>query len=472
MSFWNHILEKILRIFGKRSEVVRTARTLSQTEAAAAGPHPFAIKRIPVALTVGLDYGTHTVKSIVTAFIGERRRREQHVISIDGYNLFPSVAWVTADQLSIGLRPEGTSRALRSVKVCLRCGILQGEPCRKCFDNNYLLTAELVAWATIAHCVNCIRKEINAKYPHHRYQFNWDTDVEWNMGVPLDGLEQRKLYNLFCDLLWRAVHHGSTVQRSNQINHLCSAYASLQSVHCPARSESNCFVISEADVAVNAFLKEHHLEDGLYFICDMGAGTLDVAFFRFAQDQSRPIVFYGTSSVRVGGDQFAHTLIEQFQGQDEDARYRRAEELMLSGFAGISLGPQSYDGKFRIFESVYGEIAAGRVRAFRRAYLKETLWSRWQGIRGTLIGGGVRIPGVTSECLGKFSYGNVSADIHPKEIRMRFERLLGATSLHGIAYGLSIPIAEHFESWHPEEISPLETGIARKRDPLDDPYAK
>ena len=108
----------------------------------------------------------------------------------------------------------------------------------------------------------------------------------------------------------------------------------------------------------------------------------------------------------------------------------------------------------------------GRRRAFGRAWTKESVWAHWKGLRGVVIGGGAGLPGVASIAAQPLSYGNPREVITSEMISLRIEPLPGATELHGIAYGLSIPLAEYERHWPPGEVPRMERdrGPFPKRD--------
>ncbi len=425
--------------------------------------------KTPVDLTVGLDFGTSTVKCVVQAAVGERRRRERHVIPVHGKRLFPSIAWEWDGGLTIGRCPHPDAHCYRSVKVCLRCPLLPDEPCRRCFDNSDL-TAEVVSWAMLSHSLASIRRHIKELYPEQEYSLDWRKNVEWNMGVPLDGLEQQALRGLFRDLLWKAVHFGDGIAETTPCADLVDRYTRLEGEHCPPRHSSNCFVLPEADVAVNAFLEaQRNIENGLYFICDVGAGTTDISFFRFDQNGVRPIVFYGTSSTRIGVDDFASVVAERLERSTShkrrDSMLAEAHKMLVEGLDKVDLGPSESNGQLAAFRRVYKRLEKGRKKAFGRAWSKERCWEHWKGLRAALIGGGKSVPGVDMVVRQAFSYGNPQEAIAPDMIPLRIPVLPGATELHGIAYGLSIPVAEYYEHWAPDEVAEM----AQSEVPYDDP---
>ena len=425
-------------------------------------------RRTPVEIVVGLDFGTSTVKCVVQTIVGERRRRERHVLPVQGELLFPSLAWEQDGVVTFGRSPRGAARCYRSAKVCLRCSVLREEPCRQCFAGSKL-TAETVAWGLLSNCVQSIRAQLDDLFPQEDYALDWDHGVEWKMGVPLDGLEQRPLRDLFADLLWHAVHSGDGIGAAVGCDELCERYGALGAQHCPSTEESNCFVVAEADVAVNAFLEaQRNIEDGLYFLSDVGAGTVDVAFFRFAQKSERPIIFYGTSSTRVGVDDLALSMARRLMETNRRLSAAKAWNKAHDMLARVLTAGDGHIHKCvdcaRDFQGVYSLMHQGFRRAFSRALSKERVWDRWKGLKGAVIGGGRPMPGVADVFFKPISYGNPNEVIKAAQIPLRIAPIEGATELHGIAYGLSVPFAEYFEHWRPGDVPEMERNHTRFSD--------
>jgi len=421
-------------------------------------------KKTPVEIVVGLDFGTSTVKCIINIASKRTGKNQNRVLRIDKQSLFPSVVWEHENWLTIGDKGNRTNaQPYRSAKICLRCSILEGEDCRKCFEGTPL-TAEVVCWAIISYCVNRLRTRIERGLPTDRFEYDWD-EVEWKIGVPLDGIEQKTLYNLYRDIFWRAVHHGKTVQRVNQIQELLRAYKQLQPVHCPPKEDANCIVIPEAVVAANIFLisPEAALQPGLYYVCDAGAGTLDIAFFRYAPNAERQIVCYDTSSTRVGADSFADLYAKAVQAENPGisflTAFEKAHQLLYENRGDDVLRKiKTSDYSAKIEEEVFSKFTKGRKTAFWRAFEKEKKWDHWHDLGGIIIGGAANISGVRDSLLNEFSNGNpVSKKIRPKDIPYTpiYLELAHSTPFHGIAYGLSIPYGRYYESFLPDEVDEL-----------------
>ena len=144
----------------KEIQVQRPRRIRSS----AAPPVRAAASKTEIKLTIGLDFGTSTVKCIVFAQIGDRRLEKRFVLPIDGQVLFPAVCWERDGELFIGKRPPEANREFRSPKACLRCEILDEEyP-----DTTYRESGRppsAISWAILSYCIEKIRNQIRERFP-------------------------------------------------------------------------------------------------------------------------------------------------------------------------------------------------------------------------------------------------------------------------------------------------------------------
>ncbi|MFC1708365.1 hypothetical protein ACFL59_16355, partial [Planctomycetota bacterium] len=177
------------------------------------------------------------------------------------------------------------------------------------------------------------------------------------------------------------------------------------------------------------------------------------------------INFYGVSCLRCGGDDFVREVAGLLRQNDSAATgdaTERAEELLLQG------RHRGLPG----FDSIREQLHAARGRAFGRALQKEPL-DRWKAIDGFAIGGAMNMPGVAETCLGPLPTGVGTQKIKTFRRKPRFADVPGATDLHGIAIGLSIPGLEFHEYDPPGEVPAVERASGHEERPVwDDRYAK
>lgn len=440
----------------------------------AAPPVRAAAPKTEIKLTIGLDFGTSTVKCIVFAQIGDRRLPERFVLPIDGLALFPAICWERDGELFIGKRPPEADREFRSPKACLRCEILDEEyP-----DTTYKESGcppSAISWAILSYCVDRIRNQILERFPADSYVFDWRRNVYWNMGAPLDGMKHEHLRRYFAGLLWLSVNHGfEWSAQSTPSAGLSGLYEKVMRSYPPPLEDSdgfvnanNCFVFPEAHVAVNAFLLlGGNLDDGLYFTCDVGAGTTDIAFFRYARAGERPVIFYDTSSTFAGGDDIVRAL-SKIMGEDPEASNQR----LIQGLTNEELACLSAS-----LEILRKKITEGRHRAFGQAYSKEREMEVWKReMRGAaVLGGGSRLADIRRHCVRPLRTGMGGETIRVVDIPLRRAMPPNATEIHSIAFGLSIPPTQFYSHWRPDEVESFKPPAREQYDPFPggNPYDK
>jgi len=444
---------------------------------------PAAVERSQriVEVYVGLDFGTSTTKCLVSA-VDPQGRTETHVVPLAGGYLFPSVAWESAGTLYPGhQRPDGNARAFRYAKVCLRCGIVEAERahCVRCFDGT-TLSAEHVVWFLLSYVVLQIRAYVRQRFGKGA------SIVEWKIGAPLDGLEYRNntsmasLGDLFRDLLYRAVHsqkHGvQPAEGPTPVDDVVRRYGHIKGIACPLKaSESDCFVIPEAIAIVQAVRDSEAdragLGDGLYYVADAGAGTLDMTFFRYWNRGERPIAPIFALSKRIGGDDFARSLARH-NGSVRPVALDHAREGLDRGDHAVLSKIENPDLPVLANEiiAVLRRFQKALCCGFENAVRREQPIGRWNGLQGIVIGGASRIPRVEKALLSGLG-GNPAEIVHPRHYPLREFALANASPLHRVAHGLCVPRTRYVEWWHEQPpVTPANEEDDRLP-PGHDPYA-
>lgn len=414
----------------------------------------------PTRVVVGLDYGTCWTKAIlyVAPHTGATRRV---ALDIFGAKLLPSIVGETSGQVIFGEAASRAPMVHRSLKMRLRKAALE-QDLGRCAPGSSLPVAALV-WGFLSRAVDDIQRQVDQAVPERDGR-----KIEWHLGVPLaEG--QEPLEQAFADMLFRAVHGPRGVVREDMpASELLEAYRTAARVPTPAPEHSDCLVFAEAAVAVNAVqLRRGQLEDGKYFVCDVGAGSLDTAFFWYGNRADRPINFYGTSCRPVGGDAFFEVTKEIIRKESRTALGAEA----LHTEAERRLHRSQYRHDDGCFKPVLERCKRGRSRAFGLARRKEQL-ARWEDepITGFLVGGGAKMPGVRQTCLGPLEtgVGDRTARVHARELEL--VDVSGATPLHWIASGLSIPVHEFEPYYPPEDVDPVADSHEFIPSPFSEPY--
>ncbi len=430
---------------------------------------------------VGLDFGTSTIKCVLLSITGPKRRRARHVLNVDGQALFPSSVWEMPEGfLFFGQEPKESIQTYRSIKSFLvRAAFHEADPrITGALDES---KAEVLTWALLTYVTTKIVDEIRQLYPESRYQYDRLRDVFWNMGVPLDGVQEASYRLRFLRILYAATQTEGSLLWTKHLEALARIYKEKMealNVHCQEvggfACAENAFIISEAHVAVNAFLalEKGNVDRGLYFVCDVGAGTTDFAFFRYAPSVERPIIFYSSASTRTGGDDCALFEAELIRNKSPEIPWSEAIKM---GRDKVHNRP----ARFIPYDKVYKKIKESRFEGFRRAFKKEQKLERWfEGLEkeggGAVFGGGSWINGIKKACLAPIPIWQGDQAIHPEKVSLKKKLPMGMSELHRIAYGLSIPAWEFFEGWPPDSVSdfkpPAPPMYNHDRNPYGSPY--
>lgn len=399
----------------------------------------------PVRVCVGLDFGTSTTKAVVYATMG--RTQQRWAPKIHGHEHYPSVLVERGIGVSFGPSDVQKSRAKvhRSMKMLLRAAALEGDEDRLLHGSR--LPVHAAVWGYLVHVIQDIEATIAARFPSDRFHIQ---TKEWHLGVPLDE-KQASIERAFRRVFFRALRRptDSHVDRLVWRDDLIAAYQRVSSLDPPPMHErSDCFVYAEAAVAVNAIrLIGRPLETGKYFVCDVGAGTTDTAFFWYStRSLEEPIQFYATSCPQSGGDMFVSAVKDKLRAGEG----RTWDDQLLHASATERLHGGEFTGSEPLFRHVLKRMDQSRRTAFGRARDAGETLDRWQSVTGYLVGGGSRMPGVERTCLSPLPTG-VGKNVIPVTQRTFSldeleEAVEGMTDLHWIAAGLSIP-AEEFEDY-------------------------
>lgn len=428
--------------------------------------------RTSVRLCVGVDFGTSTTKAVIHERLGRTQRR--WAPRIHGDEHYPSV--VVERGIGVSFGPSDAEirgvRVHRSIKMLLRAALLEGDETRPLPGSKVPIA--VAVWGYLVHVIQDLRATIATRFPGDRFEVN---EIEWHLGVPLDR-DQLALELGFRRVFYRALQASQRAPLDRLVTRddLIRAYADFADLEPPPRHErSDCFVFAEAAVAVNALrLIGKPLEDGKYLLCDVGAGTMDAAFFWYgSKSREEPIQFYSTSCPTVAGDEFVRTVIDDLRaGEGRTWSADRARAVAIERLHG-----GAFKGHEAIFRGILQRMAEARLLAFGRARESGEPLDRWESVTGYLVGGGSRMPGVETACLGPLPTGvaNVTIPVRkrafsPQELRAAIDEM---TDLHWIAAGLSIPAAE-FEDYGVQMTGPQTKGPVRMQDEAayDDRYPK
>jgi len=403
---------------------------------------------------VGLDFGTSTSKVVLNARLAHGAE-ERQAIKIDGHACHPSTVVRLAGELHFGHASpaEPDAELIRSLKTHLRCGVPRCAYCQQHGAD----WAEFLAWTYLGYLAKRTREAIASLYPVDRFEHG---RVLWNMGVPLDNRKERHVQDRFGAVMYRAVHFCDVEQGIEERGARAAFEAACKRM-IPNVNERDCTVFPEAAVAANAFKVLHRalVDREHYFVCDVGAGTTDLAFFWYSQAAEKQISFYGTASARAGGDDFERILADHL-------RRPRAPGLLER-----EVGKVRSDVLKRIFAPILQDLSKTRRRGFGRSLQKERDPAYWREIQGLLIGGGAEVPHVRERLMRAMETGNGNATIPIFPLDIDPRTIPGATALHAIAVGLSLDPARIDDCDLPEDVAPRLTPAGELiREEWDDWY--
>lgn len=417
------------------------------------------VKRKTARVVVGFDFGTSTTKVVVAIDRGEGHERQ--ALPLFGEPLFPSVvALHPGGHVELGAPPELSRspqdldargvRVVRSLKMRLREALLDGQPERH-VDHFPVVPIAAVVWAYLVRVVAEVERQLVALLP----DAEWDRHVVWHLGVPMSGSRHSRLEQAFRELLYRAVHYPDRAELPPHLSvaDVARRYAEAVRLPCPPPATSDCLAFAEAAVAVSAIQLQRRLEPGHYFICDVGAGTTDLAFFWYSHlAQDTPVNFYSTECEPCGGDRFFKALLEVLRRTSR--RPLTDEQAHAEVRARLHARGASSQRELDPFLPILDQLALARRRAFQVALRRKEEIDNWRQVTGFLVGGAAAMPGVRDRLrqgLETFVKGDeISVYLRPLDLHHEIQ---GATPLHWIALGLS-QRSQTMEAYSPPESTP------------------
>ena len=222
-----------------------------------------------------------------------------------------------------------------------------------------------------------------------------------------------------------------------------------------------------------SYLLSTERREDLHALVDIGAGTLDVAYFNvFMKDEEALLPIFASEVERLG----AHYLIAALAGRDTNASWRDAECSLSDGSAALKLGCPEDTVKRRrsLYLSAVADVFNAATAKARVTYPTSPAFRRSDAVRLFLCGGGSRVPSlrdlfrrIEREAAGVFRIQfQLSELVAPKDLvghsKSGFDRL-------SVAYGLSQLAADLGRVMRSPTLDPLSPQpIALQRDRDDD----
>jgi len=449
-------------------------------------------------VNIGIDFGTSSTK----VFMRDITARQAYACAFPSpLHAFGPFCWPSTIRVNSGLLYFGTpaesmssGRAIRSLKICLACqeGLFRQEDCpiNQCLDDDGELGEfnlrgqdgqnitfqpwELVS-IYLAHLIGILTSEFAIKEA-----FGEHCKWTYNMVAPLDMVEVPKIEATFEFVLYYAylmkekIHQGISLENAKA---LLSKFTS-EAIELPSKDVRQTFVVPETHAAMVGYIISGKAEPGLYATIDVGAGSTDVAIFRYCGEPAeRDVAYYSARTGLLGGDAIDHAiyslLINTFNVQSRDSvellkniRYSKQDFDEKDGIVvdGQHLSP-------KIISDAVGPVLDNIFRHYchtwGRGYEKEQKQHIWETLDVLLLGGCNQLPFVRAKLSQNpsraLNYIIRHIEIHPVELP-KDVKVLGSeenldiskyASLLTIAHGLSFHIAENPEYFTPKEVPPL-----------------
>ena len=462
-----------------------------------------------VMVNVGIDFGTSSTKVLLRDLYAQKAYLYAHDHGIDEFGPFcwPSTIRVKDGRLYFGAAAEknGQGEALRSFKVCLgcECGLFKDRSCAsdQCTadgqrgrfrfgnrtPNSTVLGAQEIIILYLANLLAKMTSDLEGVPP-----LDGECRLTYNMAAPLDMIEKPILEEAFGRALYCAERLKGQIRQGISIQD-AKALAEKELARCPKlpnEAERSTFIIPETHAAMVGYVISGKAQPGLYALIDVGAGTTDIAVFRYGvMSGKRQVAYYSASTAVVAADDIDREILRlalknlRLQGNADELRatVRRAKHSF--GADGLTI-KRGRLGAQEVVAATSG-VVDGIFRHYRvtwyTGFRKEHRATRWSEMAVLLTGGGNELPFVQSRLAadpGKDMGGIV---LNPQPVRIELptdltvvgfqasDDLPQYASLLTVAHGLSFHVAFNPKYFLPYEVEPIpeQRGIVQRDDPWE-----
>ncbi len=426
-----------------------STRTRPAVRAPAVSPHRSRSK----AITVGLDFGTHSTKILF------RPRNDDEAVlfpvrkSHDGYPRFasPSLVRIADGRAYFGGKAleVRSGKLFRSLKVQLLPPAHANEPAQE-FPSG--LTPDLLVAFYLSWTLKRIRAAIDGYWRHGQPK------VFLNMAAPMNhvGNESLKIrYLQIVQAAWESVFGSDPfpAQQGSTIDELQPRFEAWLEKEVSGKEVRPFDVLPETIAPIVSLSFDPRMDPGMYMIVDMGAGTTEFSVIHVGEpgaDQQVPC--YYDESVIFGGDNFEWIDKKGETGTPDEEGIHRLVKYFL-----------------KVFHRTWG-------KGYQKDGRNPAARDRWRDFRVLLVGGGARRPEVekairvalpmTAWPVGESTY---PVSWHePSSINMGKTDSGQTTelrSLLAVANGLSFPRQQWPKFWFPQEITTQESPETIDRPP-------
>ena len=456
----------------------------------------------------GIDFGTSSSKVFLREVISGNTYAYAFKKPIEAYGPFcwPSTIRIFEGRIYFGIPAENMEqgRAIRSFKICLACknGFVSKRECslKTCLINNGNLgsfaldfgkgiSVCLKPWELASlYIANLLNEVVSEVFNHD--SFGQNTKCTFNMSAPLDMVNIESMKMTFEKVLYIANLIKDKICQGIEVEKAITILDCFKRdfIKLPKEDEKHTFIIPETHAAMVGYVVSGKAEPGLYAAIDIGAGTTDVAIFRYCDKHAvKDVAYYMADTDLVGGDNMDISIMKLvIEGDNEITEtkmkllsYIRHSKRNFDETDGLFLYNKRYDSHSIVAatKSDLDRIYSHYRKTWGKGYQKEMRPDHWKDLNILLLGGCNKLSFVNR----RFSQDNPSRDflgiikklqLHPIHLPTDI-KVFGSinntdlseyVSILILAYGLSFHIAQNPEYFKPHEVEPLPKRNQIKKD--------
>lgn len=400
---------------------------------------------------LGLDFGTAFTKAVVNWSGRHHAVDWGEAVDVEDHYLLPSVFSEARDGRCVLGVPEGAEWSLRD-----------GIKLRLISSNEDEATAEM---ADAVIFIALVFRYVDSWLRRQNRTISGGIDWRLHVGLPTRSWDKGPVAAVF-----RRVTQASRVLAcmEGQVTRE-AALDALDRADEVSKPQVNVF--PEFACQLYSYLQSPERGDDLHALVDIGAGTLDVAYFNvFVKEGDTVLPVFASAVEKLG----AHYLIAALAGKGSEAVWNDNETGLSNEAVAQKLGCTEADVSIRrsvYLNSVAKVLHAESTRA-RGRYRNSPAFRDMAAVRLFLCGGGSRIP-----CLQK-RFGRIARESAEKfGVRYLVSSLVAPANLVGkleggfdrisVAYGLSqlaANIGDVMRSGSLEPLAPMEHFVGKDRD--------
>lgn len=400
---------------------------------------------------LGLDFGTAFTKAVVNWGGRHHVVDWSDVVDVEDQYLLPSVFSESADGRCVLGVPTTPGWSVREGIKLRLLSYRDGE------DANEMADAVIFVALVFRYVDGWLRRQYQA--------ISGAIDWRLHVGLPTRSWDKGSVTGVF-----RRVAQASRIlaHMDGQINREATVEALNRADEV---SKPHVNVFPEFACQLYSYLQSPERGDDLHALVDIGAGTLDLAYFNvFVQDGDAVLPVFASAVEKLG----AHYLIAALAGKESEAVWSDNETALSNEAVAHKLGCASTDISKRrstYLNSVANVLHSESIRA-RKMYRSSPAFRDVAAVRLFLCGGGSRIP-----CLQERFERIARESAERFGVRYQVSGLVAPANLVGnlgvnfdrisVAYGLSqlaANIGDVIRSARLEPVAPRERFDEKDRD--------